>query len=158
MAFLKTLEQNEHKQPNPGIWTWVAITTVTLYYSSCEWLDTRDASSWNRNTADFTSVGYLTQTIVILSSSEGIFTYIFFYIYVLDYRNAQFTSGSVSWSCRIHRLHLSREVKLPQRVFWIWHKTIWCWGSSNAGALCNAATGVPRLWSRPYFSNSVPHV
>ena len=24
------------------------------------WLDTRDASSWDRNPADFTSVGYLT--------------------------------------------------------------------------------------------------
>ena len=26
--------------------------------------------------------------------------------------------GPVSWDCRIHRLHLCREVKLPQRMSW----------------------------------------
>ena len=45
----------------------------------------------------------------------------------------------IGWGCRIHRLHLCREVKLPpQKVSWIWHQTIWRWGSSNAGALRNA--------------------
>ena len=28
-------------------------------------------------------------------------------------------------------------VRLPQWVFWIWHISIWWWGSSNAGALGN---------------------
>ena len=36
----------------------------------------------------------------------------------------------VGWGCRIHRLHLSREVRLPQRVSWLWHWMIWWWGSS----------------------------
>ena len=44
----------------------------------------------------------------------------------------------VSWGCRIHRLLLCRRVRLLLWVSWIWHKTIWWWGSSNAGALGNA--------------------
>ena len=47
-------------------------------------------------------------------------------------------SGPVRWGCRIHRLHLCRGVRLLQQMSWIWHKTIWWWGSSNAGALGNA--------------------
>ena len=46
----------------------------------------------------------------------------------------------VSWCCRIYQLHLCRRVKplpLLQRVFWLWHLTIWWWGSSNTGALGN---------------------
>ena len=38
----------------------------------------------------------------------------------------------------IHWLHLCRGVKLPQHVSWIWHQTIWWWGTSNAVALGNA--------------------
>ena len=47
-------------------------------------------------------------------------------------------SCPVSWDCRIHRLLLCRRVWLPWRVSWIWHKTIWWWGSSNPGGLENA--------------------
>ena len=49
----------------------------------------------------------------------------------------------VGWGCRIHWLHLCRGVKKTKkknkktRVSWIWHKAIWWWGSSNAGALGN---------------------
>ena len=46
--------------------------------------------------------------------------------------------GLVSLGRRIHRLHPCRGVRLSQRVSWIWHKTIWWWGFSNAGALGNA--------------------
>ena len=50
----------------------------------------------------------------------------------------QFSVSLVDWGCRIHRLHLCRVVTpQPQQVSWIWHKTIWWWGSSNAGALGN---------------------
>ena len=38
---------------------------------------------------------------------------------------------------RIHQLHLCREVRTLQRVSFIWHKTIYWWGSSDAGALGN---------------------
>ena len=44
----------------------------------------------------------------------------------------------VGWGFRIHRLHICKGVRLPQRVSWIWHKAIWWWCSSNAGALGNA--------------------
>ena len=50
-------------------------------------------------------------------------------------------SSPVDWGCRIHWLFLCREVSPPplsQWVLWIWHKTVWWWGSSNAGALENA--------------------
>ena len=37
----------------------------------------------------------------------------------------------VGWGCRIHRLHLCKRVRPPpERVSWIWHLTIWWWGSS----------------------------
>ena len=51
---------------------------------------------------------------------------------------AQLAAEMQSVYCRIHRLHLCRGVKSPQWVSWIWHKTIWWWESSNAGALGNA--------------------
>ena len=45
----------------------------------------------------------------------------------------------VSWGCRIHQQHFCREVRPPtQWVSWIWHKTIWWWGSGNPEALGNA--------------------
>ena len=40
------------------------------------------------------------------------------------------SSIPVTWGCRIHRLHLGRRIKLPQRVPWIYHKTIWSRNSS----------------------------
>ena len=46
--------------------------------------------------------------------------------------------GPVSCGCRIHRLHLSRGVRLSKRVFCIWLLTIWWRGSSNTEALGNA--------------------
>ena len=44
----------------------------------------------------------------------------------------------VNWSCWIHWLLFCRGAR-PSRqwVCWIWHKTIWWWGSSNAGTLGN---------------------
>ena len=49
--------------------------------------------------------------------------------------------GLVTYTCRIHRLYLCRGVRLLQRVSWIWHQTIWWWGSSNAGGL-----GIGSIW------------
>ena len=46
--------------------------------------------------------------------------------------------GPVGWGSRIHRSQLCRGVRLPQQVSWIWHYTIWWWGSTNAGVLGNA--------------------
>ena len=48
-------------------------------------------------------------------------------------------SCPVKWGYRIHWLHLYRGVSPPPRwVSWIWHVTIWWWGSNNVGALGNA--------------------
>ncbi len=44
------------------------ITTL-----QCVCVDMRDASSWDRKPADYTSVGYLTPRLPILSVSSGIF-------------------------------------------------------------------------------------
>ena len=50
-----------------------------------------------------------------------------------------FIVGPVGWSRRMHQMHLCRGVRLPPPwVSSIWHKSIWWWGSSNAGALGNA--------------------
>ena len=56
--------------------------------------------------------------------------------------------------CPVSWLVLCRGVRLPpslhRRVSWIWHETIWWWGSSNAGALGNAeyvAHRSTRTWS-----------
>ena len=38
----------------------------------------------------------------------------------------------VGWGCIIHRLQRRKGVRPPQWVSWLWHKTIWCWGSCNA--------------------------
>ena len=45
--------------------------------------------------------------------------------------------SSFSWDCRIHWLHLCKGVRLLQQVSWMWHWTIWWWGSSNTGTLGN---------------------
>ena len=45
-----------------------------------------------------------------------------------------FIAGENWPSCRIHRLHLCRGVRLPQPASWIWGYTILWRGSSNAGA------------------------
>ena len=55
--------------------------TVSLYHNSSVWLDTRDASSWDRNPADFTSVGYLTPE----KSSFSFRLYIYIYIYIYSW-------------------------------------------------------------------------
>ena len=57
----------------------------------------------------------------------------YFFMYTFPILNCP-----VGWGCRIHRLLLCRGVRPPPRVSWIWHYTIWWWGSSNAGALGNA--------------------
>ena len=49
------------------------------------------------------------------------------------------STDPVGRGCKIHRLHLRKRVRPhTKRVSWIWHETIWWWGSSNAGALGNA--------------------
>ena len=56
--------------------------------------------------------------------------------------------SAVGWACRIHRLYLCRGLRSPpQWVSWIWHETIWWWGSSNARAFANAK--YPSLPSLP---------
>ena len=41
----------------------------------------------------------------------------------------------VNWGCRLHQLHLCRGVRPPPSTSVL---DIWCWVSSNAGALGNA--------------------
>ena len=63
----------------------------------------------------------------------------FFFIYLQE------CTCPVGWGCRIHRLHHC------QRLFWKWHKTMWWWGSSYAGALGNAEHPFIAIapWSAP---------
>ena len=61
------------------------------------------------------------------------------YICITNLKIQRIFNCPVGWGCRIHRLHLCKEVRpYPQHVSWIWHLTIWWWDSSNAGALGNA--------------------
>ena len=57
--------------------------TVSLYHNTSMWLDTWDASNWDRNPADFRTVGYLT---ALLSANESggilLHTYHFSFLYV----------------------------------------------------------------------------
>ena len=46
-------------------------------------------------------------------------------------------SSPVGWVCRIRRLHLCRGANPCPMSLLIWCKTIWWWGSSNAGVLGN---------------------
>ena len=63
----------------------------------------------------------------------------FFTVSFISKLHITMTLCPVSWGCRIHRLHLCGEVRPhPRWVPWIWHWTIWWWGSSDAGALGNA--------------------
>ena len=58
----------------------------------------------------------------------------------------------VGWDCRIHWLHLCRGIRPPhQRVSWIWHKTLWWWSSSDAGALGNAEYFFIAIAPRPLW-------
>ena len=43
--------------------------------------------------------------------------------------------GPVGWGGKIHRLHLSRRVRLPHRM---WHLRIWWWDFKNARAMGDA--------------------
>ena len=50
--------------------------TVSLYHNPSVWLDPQDASSQDRNLANFTSVGYLTpKPSSFLAYAEEFFTY-----------------------------------------------------------------------------------
>ena len=71
--------------------------TVFLYYNSSVWLDTRDASSSDRNLADFLSVRYL--TIVILKMKE--FLRMPFYTYVIGYRESSILEKSYCVSAHV---------------------------------------------------------
>ena len=54
----------------------------SLYYDSSVCLETRGASSWDRNLTDFTFVGYLTSNYRPSQlKRRNFFTYIFIYIY-----------------------------------------------------------------------------
>ena len=70
-----------------------------------------------------------------LSLSLSLYIYIYIYIYI-----CVCVCCPVGWGCRIHWLLLCRLVRPPppQRVSWIWHKTIWWRGFINAGSLGNA--------------------
>ena len=57
---------------------------VSLYHNSSVWLDTRDASSRDRNPTDFTSSDILLQTINILGVSKGIVCVYLFFKYTLS--------------------------------------------------------------------------
>ena len=54
--------------------------TVSLYHNSSVWLDKRDASSWDWNPADFTSVGYLAAELLLISAKVKEFLPIYIYI------------------------------------------------------------------------------
>ena len=63
-------------------------------------------------------------------------------------------AGAVDWrGCRMHSLYLCRGVRPPyQWVSLIWHKAIWWWGTSNAGALGNAESPLlPSLRGLPWL-------
>ena len=65
------------------IYRYIAIhrKTVSLYHNSSIWLDMQDASSWDQNPADFTSVWYLTPKLSsFLPQTKGFFTHIFLHI------------------------------------------------------------------------------
>ena len=47
-------------------------------------------------------------------------------------------NGPLISGCRIHRLHLCREVRFLWWMSILWHYTIWWWGSGNAGDLGSA--------------------
>ena len=51
--------------------------TVSLYHNFSVWLDTWDITSWLRNPADFTSVGYFTPNLSYLSAkAKELYVYI----------------------------------------------------------------------------------
>ena len=57
-----------------------------------------------------------------------------------SYSKCQIIKVLLAWwpcrlECRIQWLHICRGVRPHQHVSRIWHKKIWWWGSSNAGAL-----------------------
>ena len=65
---------------NTCSYTVIHRQTVSLYHNPLVWQDTRDAFSWDRSPAGFTSVRYLfyPRAIIILSVSKEIFnTYIY---------------------------------------------------------------------------------
>ena len=64
--------------------------TISLDQNSSVGLDSRDASSWNPNLADLTSVGDLAPELSsILSVSEGIFYVCIFFTYMLPESSIQ---------------------------------------------------------------------
>ena len=53
--------------------------SVLMYHNTLVWLETRDALSWDRKIADFTSVGYLTAELSSFSLFvKEFFRHIFF--------------------------------------------------------------------------------
>ena len=41
------------------------------------------------------------------------------------HNDIHYATSPLGWSCRIHRLHHCRRVRLTPRVFWIYHLIIW---------------------------------
>ena len=59
--------------------------TISLHHNSPVWIDTRDASSWDRNPADFKSVGYLNPEPSSFSALVKEFLTYPFFIYFIGY-------------------------------------------------------------------------
>ena len=70
-----------HTYIHTHICTVIHRQTVSLYHNSSVWLDTQDASIWNRNPADLMSVGYLTSKLSSLSVQVKEF-YIYIYLHI----------------------------------------------------------------------------
>ena len=82
------LREREREREKSVIYIYIYIhiyflpLTFSLDHNCSVWLVTRDASSWDRNPADFTSFGYLTPKISSLCAwAKEFSTYIFIYIY-----------------------------------------------------------------------------
>ena len=63
-------------------------------------------------------------------------------------------AGPVGWGCRLHQLRLGWVVRPCQCVSWIWHLTIWWWGSSDDWALGKAGYLFIAIVSRSTLARS----
>ena len=78
--------------------------TLSLYHKYSVWLDTRDASRWDQNPADFTSLGYLTPDLSLFTKRRNflriwifiytLYIYICIYIYIYIYMTCK---RIISW-------------------------------------------------------------
>ena len=61
----------------------IVIHRLLLYLNSSVWRDTREASSWNRNPANFVRRISYPRALIILNVNEGIF-YLYIFTYTLS--------------------------------------------------------------------------